>query len=403
MKILYVAPFINIPPDNGAAIRAYNLIMALCAHHRVTLITFGRGQDDGLLAWCKECLDSLKLLPPIESHKSFDGLKGSLQRLVKSPSEAFRRIGHPISLALEKEYAAGSDHDMIIIDTLMAAQNVEVKKWSVPIVLSLYDVGSNYQWRQFKRLGFQAFKVVLFLDWLKTMTYEKRIIRRFKYIATVSALNTAAIRKISPTSRILSVPNGVDTHHFAQISSLDANAILFVANFEYSPNIEGLWYFYSNIWPAIRAKIDATFLVVGKRPPKEFLKRTHLDKTVRIEADVPDVRPFYSQARISVVPLLNGEGTRLKILESFSMGVPVVTTSVGCEGLDFDSSESCVVADTAGEFAHAVVQLYSNEDKLSALKQAGRLLVERQYDWQQIGQDYRRCLEEIAAENETPS
>jgi len=120
---------------------------------------------------------------------------------------------------------------------------------------------------------------------------------------------------------------------------------------------------------------------------------------VIVTGEVPDVRPYYQQAKVSVVPLRSGGGTRIKILEAMACGRPVVSTSVGCEGLHVVDGEHLLVADTPADFAERVVTLLKDQALRERLSRKARELVESQYDWSVMGERLLRVYNDLCAGN----
>jgi glycosyltransferase involved in cell wall biosynthesis len=146
------------------------------------------------------------------------------------------------------------------------------------------------------------------------------------------------------------------------------------------PNVDGVVYFLREIWPRIvAARPDARFVVVGADPAPTI--RAHAGPGVTIVGPVDDLRPYLAAAAVVVVPLRLGSGTRLKILEAWAMGRPVVSTALGAEGLEAVSGRHLLIADDAAGFASAVVRVLSEPELGDALGRAGRALVTERYSW----------------------
>ncbi|MCL4486518.1 MAG: glycosyltransferase family 4 protein [Chloroflexi bacterium] len=397
MNIVYVAPFLRVPPDSGGAIRAFNLINCLSRRHNVSVVTYETPEKNELPKWSSTHLASLTMLPAATRSASSRGRAATLRRMAAFPPESFQH--YPLSqliCAVDEQFERQPKPDWIIFDTLLTGHVMLKKRWPVPTVLSLYDVASDFYRRIFASTNWRPYKLVHGVEWLKFRWYEARIVRTFKLVVTVSRNDSAAIKRMHHGARVICVPNGVDTGALTPAGSPRGNGVLFIGNWIYAPNADGLWHFYENIWPRIRSRLDAQFLVVGRHPPASFAKAVRQDSSVRIAADVPDVRPYYAQARVSVVPLLNGEGTRLKILEAFALGVPVVSTTVGCEGLDVTNGETLIVADDPQRFAEAVVDLFHDPSRSKAVAGNARALAESRYDWEVVTRDLQAELSSLS-------
>jgi glycosyltransferase involved in cell wall biosynthesis len=191
------------------------------------------------------------------------------------------------------------------------------------------------------------------------------------------------------------VPNGVDTEFFRLGTEAERPLeLLFTGAMNYAPNADGVAHFCAEILPRIRAVVpDVSLSVVGRDPPPRIQSLAR--GGVTITGTVPDVRPWMNRAAVFVVPLRVGGGTRLKILEALASGRAVVSTSLGCEGLDVKHGDNILVADTPAAFADAVVRCLRDPGLRRELGARGRALVEQRYRWDAIGLGLSRFLGEL--------
>jgi hypothetical protein len=199
------------------------------------------------------------------------------------------------------------------------------------------------------------------------------------------------------------VPNGVDTQRFAFGPAGGRRGLLFVGSFPHLPNRDAFEYLVEEIWPEIRRRRpEATLTVAGARPPDAVLRRDGRDG-VAVAGEVDDLAPLYRSHRALVVPLRAGSGTRLKILEALSSGLPVVSTTIGAEGLALSDPPEVILADGAGSIADAAVRLLdADEAAVDDLARRGRGLVEARYDWNAVAERLRGCLDELLADGRPP-
>ncbi|MCC6398961.1 MAG: glycosyltransferase, partial [Bacteroidetes bacterium] len=177
------------------------------------------------------------------------------------------------------------------------------------------------------------------------------------------------------------VPNGVDTEYFQLPErSPEENTLVFTGAINYFPNTEGIEYFIRDIFPLIQRQVPGVRLyVVGNAPPESVRRLASPD--IVVTGYVPDVRPYVQRASVYVVPLRIGGGTRLKVLEAMSMRRPIVTTSIGCEGIDVQNGETAFIADDPAAFADATVRLLADRRLRQAMADRGRMFVRERYDW----------------------
>ena len=202
-----------------------------------------------------------------------------------------------------------------------------------------------------------------------------------------------------PAAPIRVLENGVDTNRSGQIAAAHGQRrrdVVFVGAMNYHANIDAVLYFLREIWPLVRRdRGDLRFVVVGSRPTPEILALGS-QAGVTVTGTVDDLDPYYEAARVVVVPLRVGSGTRLKVLEAMVAGVPVVSTALGVEGLAVRSGEHLIVAETPAEFASSVVDLAGDDRMCERLARAGRELAVRQYGWDRIGASLLSYYDEFA-------
>jgi glycosyltransferase involved in cell wall biosynthesis len=181
------------------------------------------------------------------------------------------------------------------------------------------------------------------------------------------------------------VPNGVDCNRIGYGPPTgQGSCVLFVASLDSDANHDGAIYFLREILPLISLHTPEVIArIVGRNPRSELLNSGD-GRHVFVHANVDDVLTYYRNADVIVVPLRSGGGTRLKILEAMAAGVPVVSTSIGAEGLDIVSGENILLADTPVDFAARVVELLSNVEMARTISLSARNLVESIYDWRRI-------------------
>ncbi len=188
----------------------------------------------------------------------------------------------------------------------------------------------------------------------------------------------------------------MDTKTFLPFSREDRETnILFVGSMEYEPNVDAIIFVCYEIYPLIREKHSSCTLTIAGKTPPENINRLNNFQGVTVRGDVEDVRPYYQKTIISIAPLRSGGGTRLKILESMALGTPVVSTSVGCEGLDVENHYNIIIADDPADFAQGVANLLDDSELWNKLSHEGRILVEEKYDWKKISKQYCEMLEEL--------
>lgn len=231
---------------------------------------------------------------------------------------------------------------------------------------------------------------------------ERRTLDRVALNVTVSQADAQTLRQAAPGARFHVVPNGVDVSLFSPSERVNSNEIVFLGGTAWFPNLDGMEWFCDAILPHLQQRMDTKprIIWVGKATPEQ---REHFanDFGVSMTGYVPSVQPFVGPATVFIVPLRFGGGTRLKILDAWAMGKAVVSTSVGCEGLDARDGENIVIRDDPEQFAAAVVDLLADSGRVAALGRAARETAERVYSWDVIADDmfaaYREAMQPSTA------
>jgi polysaccharide biosynthesis protein PslH len=216
--------------------------------------------------------------------------------------------------------------------------------------------------------------------------YEPKIAKLFDWGTVVSAFDQDYLLQQDTTLKLSIVPMGVDLEYFQPTSPEYQPHLLFTGTMSYFPNWDAALYFHREIFPRIQeVHPETVFYIVGNHPPEQ-IRRLANHENVVVTGHVPETRPYFEEAAVFVSPLRAGSGVQVKNLEAMAMGVPVVTTTVGAEGLEVNANQDLLVADTPEVFAKKVVDLIENPDFRQSVGSAGRKLVETKYNWQILGQ-----------------
>lgn len=271
--------------------------------------------------------------------------------------------------------------------------------WQIKNILTEYDLSFVSFYRRFINSKEGLFKKIRGLFyWLEIFKYEIETAKNFDAITTVSENDRELLSKFIPQKKIYSIPNGVDTkfYRFKGSAGRRKNIILFVGSFLHPPNKEGLLYFFEKIYPRIKRRIPkVNFYIVGKNPPEEILALAENGRGFRVTGFVRDIRPFYWNTGVFVVPIYSGSGSRIKILEAMSAGLPVVSTTIGCEGLEVSPNKDILVADDPRDFAKKTVTLIEDKKFRQEITQNARRLVETKYDWEKIALGYEEVYKKL--------
>jgi len=400
MKLLFVTPFFRVPADFGIGIRNYQVLDHLTARQEVTVITYGEDETGETDSWLAARGAKVVRLPYAVPWTNGTGRLMALRNLLTYPPASFQRFSAgELSHAIDSCLAQTPDIDLIIFDTELTGHAALTAKLNKPYAMIVHDIYGESLRRQFKITAWRPHKLVRLVDWLKTSYYERRVLARHKNLITVSRSDEAYLRKHFPHARVAFSSNGVDTEAFSRNGQRDdGQTLLFVGGFEYEPNVDAFFYLCREILPRVRVKrSEVKFVAVGRNPTTAMREFAAANDGVTLTGAVKDVRPYYGRASVVVLPLRFGSGMKLKTLEAFAMGVPVVSTSVGVEGIDVEVGVHCAVADSAKDFADHIVQFLSNQQAAKRTARQARELVEESYAWAAIMAQLEARLIETAA------
>jgi glycosyltransferase involved in cell wall biosynthesis len=208
---------------------------------------------------------------------------------------------------------------------------------------------------------------------------------KFDCCVVVSEKDKYLLREMGVKNNLAVVPNGTDTTFFKPMgrNKID-NSVLWLGHMDVHTNRDAVLYFWREIFPLLQKQYPQVRMVfVGSSPPKEIADASRKNGNIKVTGFVDDVRPYMDEAAVLVVPLRIGSGTRLKILDAMAMGKAIVSTSVGCEGLQVADGENMLIADDPAAFTHKVIKLLHDDNLRFTLGKNARKVAEN-YDWASI-------------------
>lgn len=226
--------------------------------------------------------------------------------------------------------------------------------------------------------------------------------RRLDAVVVASAVEAAAYRRLSGSSRVAVLPNGVDAIPRWHWRLPDSLQLLYTGSITYRPNAEAVAYFISHILPHLEKEAPGVRLVVTGHAP-DPVPRALRHPRVRYTGRLESLDAVYRESRAFIAPLLSGTGTRVKLLEAMAIGMPIVSTSKGAEGLDIVPGEHLLIADDAPEFAAAITRLLRDRDESECLGAAARALVRQRYTWDRLGSELRGLVEQVLSVESVPA
>lgn len=401
LNVLVIDELIPFPLDAGKTIRTWNLLKPLAKRHSLTLLCHGNPRDPKIAA-AKETLEAAGVrvdfagpLPTPAGAKLYAQLlrncfSGLPYSVVKHTTAAFRSKLHAL-LRHER-------FDVVHCEWTPYARYMS-EATELPFVIDAHNVETLIWKRRAENAANLAAKLFFSQQAAKMRRFEKRVFAEAQCVAAVSESEAQTIRDWS--ARWAEVAhNGVDLEAFTAAYSGRSNEFLFLGSLDWFPNQDAVSYLVKRLVPQIRQAVPgATFRVVGRRPSPEFRRELDGMNDVHLSADVDDVRPFLRSAAALLVPLRIGGGTRIKILEAMSSGCPVISTSVGCEGIDVTPGENILLCNQDDEFISAAARLLGDSQLSVRLAKGGRKLVEQRYSWSSAAQKLENIWQSVAVRN----
>lgn len=383
MKVLHILSYSPVPPRFGGALRIYYMLKAITQYHETTVVTFGSPEDR------------------MRIHEHFDVPLDNIHVVPHPWVRRHKRLAQCYSLWADRSYFYQGLNSVEMerkIGALLESHDFDAVQTEFPIdwaarcdtdAVKILDA-HNVEYEIFQRMSRTA--TSSFRRWFYHKEYQKLFREELDIISRQDALLVTSERDRSlfdadlPHVSKFVIPNGVDMEYFQPSSEApEPCSLVFTGMMGYLPNSGGMLYFLDRVLPLVQQEVpEVKVYIVGQSPPKELVRRAS-DQVV-VTGYVDDVRPYVHRASVYVVPLLAGSGTRLKIMEAMAMKKPIVTTSLGCEGIDVKHGDSVLIADDPQTFAQSVIELLRDVRQRRRLVNNGYELVRSSYAWPIVGE-----------------
>ena len=398
MRVLWMKSDYVIPPDTGGKIRTYNLMRELNSLCDVTYLAFKNEDTPNNEPEIANCASQVLTVYQPEEKKEGIGFYGRVLRGMASQLPyIIQKYRSPKIVRHQQDIVRAEDEPTVVLcDFLEMAENVD---WSLPCpkVLFQHNVESMI-WERYYETEENPLKKAYFNYERKRMSqYEADICNRFDMVFTVSEEDKTMLRDEYGVNRPMEVlETGVDTNFFSRTETEPKEGrLVFLGSMDWMPNIDGMKWFTKEVYPRIKRQYPGVSLdIVGRRPGDEIQRLSQADPTIRVLADVPDVRPHIADGELFIVPLRIGGGSRIKIYEAMAMDRPVVSTTIGAEGLPLTPDEHIAIGDAPEEFAAQTVRLLKDKETQKRISRCGYDLVTENYQWKNVAMKLRdHCLE----------
>lgn len=394
MNVLFISAWWPYPADNGSKLRIYNLLQQLAKVYSVTLLSFFEPDEllpdrlTHLQTFCKH----VEAVPSTEVNvNKLQSLQGYLSPLPRSLVYKYS----PQMADRVRAHVEVGDVDVIIASQVDNLRYLGGMTGRVPTILEEVELTMYYEKVSLAPNAAQRMRAQLTLSKLENVL---RILFKQKTAATVvSDVEYAYLRRIAPPGALIEViPNGVNTALLHPIATNpQPYSLIYPGAITYRPNYDAVSYFVREVLPLIRQRAPQTTFtitgVTGDIDVSDLAAEPGVEFTGYLESVDAAVRGSWA----TVVPLREGGGTRLKILQSMALGTPVISTHKGIEGLNAQPGYDILVADSPAEMTDVICGLFENPQQRAGLATAGRVLVEQTYNWDIIGAHFIELVQQV--------
>lgn len=378
MRILVLTSRVPFPPLGGDRLRLYNFVKSLGVRHEITLLALTDNPAEIDVEVPGATRTEVFYLPRFISYlKSLRGLFSAHPLQIHYYQS--RKLKQRVRQLLREEA-----FDLIFVHLIRLAEYVEDVR-DTPRILDLTDaISLNYE----RSRAFEKGRSVSWLSLAQKVErqrmrhYEAKVLDRFDINLIISEVDRNFLGRFANVQNVEIIGPGVDLDYFSyQVGAYDHRQIIFVGKMSTFPNKDAALYFYESILPLVLQRFpDLRYVIVGIEPPPEILALAR-HPHVKVFGHVPDIRPYLHQSALSICPMRTGAGAKNKVLEALAAGTPVVSTSMGIEGLDLQHEREVLIADDPEAFAAQVIRLIEDKTLRASLSRRGRLRMEQSYGW----------------------
>jgi polysaccharide biosynthesis protein PslH len=396
MKILWVKSDFLHPASGGGQIRTLETLKRLHQRHEIHFAALDLPQPgSGLRRTSEYCTKAYAVSHPVprkNGPRYWAQLAAGWWTSMPIPMLRYRSIA---LLRLVETLARLDKFDVTVCDFLASAANVPDLSNAVlfqhnveSMIWKRYAEHARTPWHRAYSRG----------QYERMLRYEAQVCSAAKKIIAVSSVDACAMHSLYGATGVCSVPTGVDIEYFAPPRSPSPSRspvqdLVFLGAMDWRPNIDGVNWFVSRVLPLIRRRRPNCSLAIAGRNPTTGVRRLAADdRHIHVTGTVDDARPYLWDSAVSIVPLRIGGGTRLKIYEAMAARTPVVSTSVGAEGLDVHGGETIALADSPEEFADACVALLDDAGARRRMAANAWEMVAACYSWEVVSRKFEQLL-----------
>jgi polysaccharide biosynthesis protein PslH len=391
MKLLFLTSRLPYPPFQGDRLKIYHILRILSRKHDITLLSFVESEAEAKLV--ENLYPFCSKIETVVHSKS----KSYLRLLLN----IFSRVPFQVAYYQSPKFSEKLDNllktnNFDVIHTHLIRLVPYTVTSPIPRVLDLTDAISKYLKSRVDSTSNLILKAAIYLELRRMLKYEP-VLHRFNAVSVCSEVDRDELLKTAPSSNISLIRNGLDTEYFKpdENAIVEPYSIVFTGNMSYPPNEDGIVYFSKNVLPLVHDVLpQAKLYIVGKSPSSKL--QSLASESIIVTGKVDDIRDYYKKAQVAICPIRFGAGTLNKVIEPMAMRIPVVSTSIACQGMNvtpitdiqtpipYDTDANIIFADSPTDFADALITLLNDPKLCRTIGSSGRRLVEREHDWEEI-------------------
>jgi glycosyltransferase involved in cell wall biosynthesis len=391
MNILVLSHTFPYPPNEGIKLSLYNLIKEFSKVHNIYLLSFIDVKEKKYIDTYITNLSSYtKKIFVIPHNPSKNFFKRSFSVFFSNQPYCIEQFFSEDFLTELNKIVSLEHFDIIFFNFITTAIYSKFIKshFQGKKIIFLYDAVSMLFYRNFLTTKNFVKKYYWFNQYIKLLNFEFGLQKDFDKIVVVAQKDKDWLIEKSKvdSEKIVVIPNGVDTKYFSPkgLNFQSPVAIIFRGIMNFQPNEDACIYFLTQIFPLVKKILpEIKFYIVGPNPSKKILSFAKKDKNIVVTDYLEDIREYMLKSTINICPMISGSGIKHKILESMSMGIPTITTTIGSEGIpELKNFENILISDDPTDFAQKIVLLVKDKDLYKKIVVNGRKLIEEKYTWQ---------------------
>lgn len=395
MKTLWVNSNFMHPTTKGGQIRTLEMLRHLHRWHEIHYVAIENpAQPEGPARAHEYSYKSYPFQYRVPSKSSPAFYSELLRGLISPTPVAVERFNPPGMHAFLEELIRKERFDCAVVDHLAPTSYFP----DLPHAIFFQHNVETVIWRRHVEHAPDLLRRAYFkLQADRMYHYERRVSQASGHIVAVSKTDADEMRRLFDVSRVTEIPTGVNIDYF--LPKREPNApivadLVFVGSMDWLPNVDGVLYFAREILPLIRKhRPETTLAIVGRTPPPSITELASADPRIQVTGTVPDIRPYLWNSAVSIVPLRIGGGTRLKIYEAMAAQIPVVSTTIGAEGLSVNPPDDIRIADAPDAFATRCLELLASPETRVAVSRAAWQMVNSHFSWEQVARAFEKIMQ----------